>query len=56
MLKLLVWVQGWGNNKLIEEKVKNTVEFIDTGDKLLNRKPIGQVPRPPIDKWNPMKL
>jgi hypothetical protein len=41
---------------LIEEKVGNTLQCLDTGDKFLNRTPMVQTLRSAIDKWDLMKL
>ena len=41
---------------LIEEKVRNSLECIGTGDNLLNRMPIAQALRSTVNKWDLMKL
>jgi hypothetical protein len=41
---------------LIEEKVGNTFECIDTEEKFLNRAPMAQALRSAIDKYDPMKM
>ena len=41
---------------LIEEKVGNSLEHIDTGEIFLNKIPMAQALRSIIDKWNLMKL
>jgi hypothetical protein len=41
---------------LIEEKVRNTLEHIGTGDSFLNRTPVTQALRSSIDKWDLRKL
>ena len=41
---------------LIEEKVRNTLEHIGTGDNFLNRTPMSQALRSTIDKWDLVKL
>jgi hypothetical protein len=37
---------------LIEEKVKNSLEYIGMGENFLNRIPMAQVLRSTIDKWD----
>ena len=41
---------------LIEEKLGNTIERTGTGHNFLNRIPMAQPLRSPIDKWEQMKL
>jgi hypothetical protein len=41
---------------LIEEKVRNSLELIGTGENFLNRTPMAQALRSVIDKWDLMKL
>jgi hypothetical protein len=41
---------------LIEEKMRNVLEHIGTGDKFLNKTPTAQALRSTIDKWDLMKL
>ena len=41
---------------LIEEKLGNTIERTGTGHNFLNRIPMAQALRSPIDKWEQMKL
>ena len=41
---------------LIEEKLGNTIEHTGTGHSFLNRIPMAQPLRSPIDKWEQMKL
>ena len=41
---------------LIEEKVRNSLELIGTGENFLNRTPMAQALRHTIDKWDLMKL
>jgi hypothetical protein len=42
--------------KLIEKKVRKSLEHIDTGENFLNRTPIAYALRSRIDKWNFIKL
>jgi hypothetical protein len=42
--------------KYIEQKMGNSLEFICTGDSILNRKPMFQALKSKIDKWYLMKL
>jgi hypothetical protein len=41
---------------LIEEKVRNSLKYIGTGEIFLNRTPIAQALTLTIDKWDLMKL
>jgi hypothetical protein len=41
---------------LMEEKVGNSLEWIGTGDKFLNRTPMAQALRSTLDKWDLIKL
>ena len=41
---------------LIEEKVRDSLEPIGTGENFLNRTPMTQALRSTIDKWDLMKL
>jgi hypothetical protein len=41
---------------LIEQKVRNTLELVSTGDNFLNRTPISQALRTRTDKWGLTKL
>jgi hypothetical protein len=41
---------------LIKGKMGNSLEFIGTGDKFLNRTPVAQAIRSAIDKWDFIKL
>jgi hypothetical protein len=41
---------------VMEEKVKNSLECIGTGDNFLNRTPTVQALRSTINKWDLMKL
>ena len=41
---------------LIEEKVGNTLECIDTRDHILNTTPVAQTLRETINKWDLLKL
>jgi hypothetical protein len=41
--------------KLIQEKIKNTLDHIGIGNKFMNRTLIAQQLRESIDKWNCMK-
>ena len=42
--------------KLIEKEMRNTIEYIRTGDNSLNIIPVVHAPKPPVDKWNLIKL
>ena len=42
--------------KLIEKTMRNTIEYIRTGDNSLNIISMVLAPKPPIDKWNLTKL
>ena len=41
---------------LIEEKVGSTLEYIGTGDHILNITPVAQTLRETINKWDRLKL
>jgi hypothetical protein len=41
---------------LIEYKLGNGLEYMSTEDNFLNRRPIAEVLRSTISKWNPKKL
>ena len=41
---------------LTEQKEGNTLDLIVTGDKFLNKAPMVQVLRLPVDQWNFMEL
>ena len=41
---------------LIEKKMRNTIEYFSTRDNSLNITPMVQAPKPPIDKWDLMKV
>ena len=42
--------------KLIEKKVRKSLEHMGTGEKFLNRTPMAYVLRSTIDKWDLIKL
>jgi hypothetical protein len=41
---------------LIEQKVRDSLELMGTGDNFLNRTPMAQAVRSTIDKWDLIKL
>jgi hypothetical protein len=53
------WIKDLGTRpetlKVVQERVRNTVELIGIGNDFLNRTQIAQQPRERIDKWDHMK-
>ena len=42
--------------KLLDEKIRKTLEHIDTGENILNKTPLAQSLRLKINKWDLMRL